>query len=293
MTGIPAAIVSSIAVRPALGPGDLHEQVAALDHGVQPARLLNRGIGVMGQVRVDLERDPAVTKLALAVKHGLEQITGAPDVIARQREEDLLWIGLCGEHLAQLLVVGVARADRVLEDGRVRGHADDPVVDKSCQIAVANERAREVVDPRTLAVIEEGFEGIAHLDSNSLAFTPSGYPAGGASPRSGEASCTATSRAREASAAARRASGIPNHNARSRPRHDTTRIVPSRSHDIGDQDQDPGEPEREKHRAEDRQAVGGFDQVLLLPSDGTGSGAGSRAQSAGPRRLRRTAATAK
>ncbi len=39
---------------------DLHEQVRAVDVLRQPLRLVGRALGVVGEVRVDLERDPAV-----------------------------------------------------------------------------------------------------------------------------------------------------------------------------------------------------------------------------------------
>ncbi len=122
-----------------LRPGDLHEQIAPLHHLVQPAGLPRGCFGVVCEVRIDLERDPPVASRLPAVEHRREHITRGADVVTGQREEDLLGIALGREHVAQLLVVGVARADRALEDGRVRGHADDSVVDQRGEIAVLNE----------------------------------------------------------------------------------------------------------------------------------------------------------
>ena len=45
--------------------GDLHQQVRALDERVQALGLGDRGLGVVREVRVDLERDPAVLAVAL------------------------------------------------------------------------------------------------------------------------------------------------------------------------------------------------------------------------------------
>ena len=49
-------------------------------------------------------------------------------------------LGLRLEHLAELLVVGVALGDRALEDRRVRRDADDALVDEAGEVAVLDER---------------------------------------------------------------------------------------------------------------------------------------------------------
>ena len=114
--------------------GDLDEQVRAVDERVQALGLLDRALGVVGEARVDLERDPAVAGvLAGLVPLRAQDVAGAADVLDGEREEDLLGLGLVLEHLAQLLVVGVALGDRRLEDRRVRGDAVD---------ALAHERLR-------------------------------------------------------------------------------------------------------------------------------------------------------
>ena len=67
------------------------------------------------------------------------------------------------EDLAQLLVVGVALGDRVLEDRRVGRDALDALADEAREIAVLDERAREGVDPHALAVVRElGERGVRH-----------------------------------------------------------------------------------------------------------------------------------
>ena len=150
---MPAAIVSSIAGRPGLRGGDLDEQVRAVDEGVQALGLLDRALGVVGEARVDLERDPAVAGvLADLVPLRAQDVAGAADVLDGEREEDLLGLGLVLEHLAQLLVVGVALGDRRLEDRGVRGDAVHALAHEPFEIAVPDEGARQEVDPDALPV---------------------------------------------------------------------------------------------------------------------------------------------
>ena len=137
-----------------LGGRDLHEQVLAVDQRVQALGLLDRALGVVGEVRVDLERDPAVLAVAVVVDL-LEQVAGALDVADGELEEDLLRLRRLLEDLAQLLVVGVAVGDRALEDRRVGGDAADALVDQALQVALLDEVARQEVDPHALAVFVE------------------------------------------------------------------------------------------------------------------------------------------
>src|SRR4051794_35601709 len=131
-TGMPAAIVSSIAGRPSgvagvflktlgraaragrrLGPPIARSGSCA---GVQALGLLDRALGVVREVGVDLERHPAVPGvLAHAIPLGPQNVARSADVLDGERQEDLLGIGLRLEHLAQLVVVGVAVGDRRLE----------------------------------------------------------------------------------------------------------------------------------------------------------------------------------
>ena len=134
--------------------GDLDQQVGLLDQRVQALGLGDRALGVVGEVRVDLERDPAVLAVAL-VPDGPQDVAGVADVVARKREEDLLRVGLARRELADLVVVGVALGDRALEDRGVGGHADDAVANESGEVAVLDEPAREEVDPDALALLCE------------------------------------------------------------------------------------------------------------------------------------------
>jgi hypothetical protein len=67
-----------------------------------------------------------------------------------------LRIVLLPEQLAELVVVPVALRERLLEDRRVRGDADDGVLlDQLRERAVAEPLARERVDPDALPVLRQ------------------------------------------------------------------------------------------------------------------------------------------
>ena len=83
-------------------------------------------IGVVGEVGVDLDRDVAVAPAGLLPDRA-QEIAGRSDIGARELAEDLLRAQLARKEVAQLPVVGAAVGDRLLEDRRVRGHADDRV----------------------------------------------------------------------------------------------------------------------------------------------------------------------
>ena len=109
----------------------------------------------MGEIGVDLERDPAVARLIPAIEYLAQQVAGIANVVARQREEDLARVGFALQDLPELVVVGVAVGDRALEDGRVRGHADDALVDQRTQLSLTDKGAGDVIDPRALAKLRE------------------------------------------------------------------------------------------------------------------------------------------
>ena len=130
---------------------DLDEAVRPVDDVVQALRLVDRALRVEGEVRVDLDRDVAVLPLA-AVPDGAQQVARVLDVLDRELEEGLFRVVLARENLAQLLVVRVALDERLLEDRRVRGHADDRVLaHQLLQLALMDQAAGEVVDPDALA----------------------------------------------------------------------------------------------------------------------------------------------
>ena len=134
---------------------DLHVEVRAVDLGRDPARLLERLLGVVGDSGLDLHRDVAVDP-ARRVVRGPEHVARLADVLQREREEDLRRIVRLGEQLLQVLVVRVALRQRLLEDRRVRRDAGDGVVlHHPLQLARVDEIARERVEPHRLPARRE------------------------------------------------------------------------------------------------------------------------------------------
>ena len=130
-----------------LGGRDLDEQVRSVDVLVQAHRLLEGALAVVGERRVDLERDVAVEALA-AIPHRSHQVAGALDVLDRELEEDLGRVVLPLHDLLELLVVPLARRERLLEDRRVRRDPDDGVLlHQSRQLARLQHLPRQRVDP--------------------------------------------------------------------------------------------------------------------------------------------------
>ena len=187
---------------------DLDEQVRAVDERVQPLGLGDRRVGVVGEVGVDLERDPAVARvLAHIVPARAQDVAGRPDVVDGDGEEDLLRVALRLEHLAQLLVVGVALGDRALEDGRVGRHAVHALADERLELALLDEAAREKIDPDALPVGGELLQGsVGHEASSEGTGSQQTLP-GPARRRTGDVSeCARTARAARRRRPARRAS---------------------------------------------------------------------------------------
>jgi len=85
---------------------------------VQRLGLGDRACGVVREARRDLQRHPAVPAPS-CIPDRLEQRGGIAEVVERQLEELRLGVEAAGRQLALLLVVGVARGDRFVEDRRV------------------------------------------------------------------------------------------------------------------------------------------------------------------------------
>ena len=137
---------------PGLGARDLHVEVLPLDLLVEAHRLLEARDAVVRKPWVDLERDVPVDAVR-ALPHRRHEVAGVANVLLRERKEDLGRIlGLARDRL-QLLVVPVALGERLLEDRRVRGDADDGVLlHQPRQLAGLEHLARERVHPHTHSV---------------------------------------------------------------------------------------------------------------------------------------------
>src|ERR1700722_4092616 len=110
----------------------------------------------MGELGIDLERDPPVAGLLTPLEHLSQQIAGVSHVHAGQREEYLLGVGLMVKQAAQLLVVSAPLSDRLLKDRRVRSDSDNSPLDECSQLSVPDKGSREKVDPRALSGLSQG-----------------------------------------------------------------------------------------------------------------------------------------
>jgi hypothetical protein len=143
-----------------LGPGHLDQQVRAIDGGVESPGLLDRRLGVACQPGRDFERDEAVAPRRLLVDRQ-EEVAGLADIGRRDRLEDRQWVLALRDQALDLGVIGVARADRLGEDRRVRGQpAQAVLLDQAAQLAAAHQVARDVVEPDALPLRREGDERI-------------------------------------------------------------------------------------------------------------------------------------
>ncbi len=132
------------------GAGDLDVEVVALRLLVQLRGLGDSGLGVVGEQGRDLERYPAVYPIGADVDRR-EEVGGVAQVGKRQLEEEILGRGGGGARLGDLLVVGVALRDRLVEDRRVGGEPGDrQTVDVAAEDPLAEHLARDVVEPEAL-----------------------------------------------------------------------------------------------------------------------------------------------
>ncbi len=158
--------------QPGRGAGDLDEEVLALRLAVQLRRLRDRRRGVVGELRRDLERAEAVDAGGALVDRR-EEVGGVAQVGDRQREEDVL--DRARAEFGDLLVVGVAAGDRLVEDRRVRGQPGDrELLDVAGEDAFGQHRAGDVVEPEALAQFVQLLRGFHARTSLAASATLSG-----------------------------------------------------------------------------------------------------------------------
>src|SRR6185437_8506475 len=129
----------------------LYEEIGSLGAAMEIPRLGQRGVGVVGQPRGDLERHPAIDPGG-ALVYGPEQIRGAGQVLERELEEELLvrQPRLC--EVADIGVVGRDMLHRMIEDRRVGSEPGDrQLVDVALQGTARKQVPRDVVQPQALA----------------------------------------------------------------------------------------------------------------------------------------------
>ena len=132
-----------------VGGRDLDQQVRLVDALVELAGRLDRAGGVVGEERRDLYRDEAVTAGA-GVEHGSKDSERPGDICDHQVPVGLLHALALRQGGRELLVVVVARGDRLGHDGRVRGEPSHSGGDELGQAAGGQIGALQIVEPGAL-----------------------------------------------------------------------------------------------------------------------------------------------
>jgi hypothetical protein len=152
------------------GAGDLDIQVRFVDGGVERPGRSDGARGVAGQARRHLDRHITVEAVAGVVDRP-EHSKGRLDVGGDELPVDVGGRCTGGDEVVELVVVGVAAADGLLEDRRVRGETTHTGVDPANQLAGGDPAAPEVVEPRALPGLVEQFVQAGH--DNGLSFDDS------------------------------------------------------------------------------------------------------------------------
>ena len=132
--------------------GDLDHEVWAVHRGDQAAGFFDRALGVVGQARGNLQADEAVGHAGL-VEDRAQHVAGGGDVVNGDGLEHLLGREALGAETADVLVVGVAALDGLLEDRGVGGHAADALFgDQAGEFSRVDKVPAEEVQPDALTV---------------------------------------------------------------------------------------------------------------------------------------------
>ena len=156
-----------------VGAGDLDHQVGPVDAPPEVARLGERGVGVVREAGLDLERHEAVRPAGL-VPDAAQDVAGQLDVGDRDLLVDLPGVEPLARKLLDLLVV-VARAEnRLLEDRRVGGDAAQGVLaHQPLQLAALDQAAPDLVEPDARAGRGERGQPLVHSRPDAHARAPS------------------------------------------------------------------------------------------------------------------------
>ena len=173
LTLIPAAIVSSIAGMPSSVAGILIITLGRSTRSCSERAAAIVSVGVVGERGRDLDRDEAVAAVVRVV-HRAQHVGGGDDVVEHDVPVGVLDRQALPRARRQLLVVALAGADRLVEDGRVRRDAADAVVrDQLRQPTAGEQRAGEVVVPRALPEVVEAGDGAGLIRSHQSPFSSS------------------------------------------------------------------------------------------------------------------------
>ena len=152
------------------GRRDFDHQVGPVHHPPEQFRFRGRSPGVLGETGIDLDRHPPVEAVGRVVD-GPQQVTDGADVVGGQQPDRLGDGDVQRGEVRDLLVVDVTAGDRLVEDGRIGGHADHVLVADEClQVARHQPLTAHVVEPDRHAFIRHQLQRISdevgpfHLD---------------------------------------------------------------------------------------------------------------------------------
>src|SRR4029434_9530635 len=141
---------------------DFNHDVGPCHRSPQTFRLLDSALGVMGQMRRDLEADVTVGAVGLVINNA-ENIRRHLNVLDGQSFVKIphirLWV-LCQQCAQRVIVIGAA-GDGFLENGWIAGDAANAVLfNQPLQLAGANEIAPNVIEPNGLSLCESFFQRV-------------------------------------------------------------------------------------------------------------------------------------
>jgi len=141
--------------QPFVSRRDLDEDVGAADPLMELVRHQDRPLGVVCHAGQHLDAHVAVL-VPGSIVDGLQHVGRHLDVFDHQAEEDFLVRLVTPDQGLQRVVIVTASADRLLEDRRIRGHADHGIlVDHPLQLARRHQAPTDVVEPDAGALLLE------------------------------------------------------------------------------------------------------------------------------------------
>ena len=143
--------------------GNLDHHIGPANSTPQPPRLLERRLGIHGQIGRNLQADVAVGAVQRIIER-TEVIGGRLDIGDRQALVEVHRRPVAKLHARlQAVIVGVALADRLLENRGIGGHTLEAIaLDQAVELAVLEDLAVQIVEPDRLAGVTQGAQGIAH-----------------------------------------------------------------------------------------------------------------------------------
>ena len=169
LTEIPSARTAVMAGRPALVAGILISRFgrSTIFHNSMACAMV---LSVSSASRGSTSIDTRPSTPSEASHCGGQHVAGVAHVVGGDGADGGVDVGAALGQLGDLRVVGVAVRQRLLEDRRVRGHADDALgVDQLLQVARLQPVARQVVEPnRYPRGAERGEVGILTSSESSF-----------------------------------------------------------------------------------------------------------------------------